>query len=58
MKRPLPSWHGQIVGHAGGEGMADVKVRIAAVHLRIGNGAWRIELLRSAVGGGNIDGMG
>jgi hypothetical protein len=35
MGKRVRLWRGQIVGHASGEGMADVKVRVASVYIGI-----------------------
>src|SRR6267154_3663950 len=48
----------QVVGHAGREGMPDVKVRIAAVYVRITDRCGRVQVGRKCVCRGNVNRVG
>src|SRR5580658_8636097 len=43
-------WRGQTVGHASRECMADVKVRVATVYIRICDRAWRVDVVCKCIG--------
>ena len=48
----------QIVGHARGEGMPNIKVRIPAVQVWVGEEPRRVEVVGERIGRGNINGVG